>query len=285
MKRLVLAAGCAALSLLAAACGSTAAGASQSTTVSPGSSTATGQGRGAGGGVRGEVVRIGTGSLILNTTTGDATVTYTAGTTVLRTSTAALADIQPGLCITAAGRKDAAGTLTVSAVTLTDAVNGACTLGGRGPGGPGASGAPAPDPSRTPRPSGAPTNANFSALRGLVKAVAGTSVTVTPVSPPPGAGGRTSASSSSSSQADQTITIPTTVTVSRTAAATIADIIVGDCVAAVGQKDASGVIAARALSIQPAGPTGCFTGGRGSGFGGAFGGFGGGGGGNGAGNE
>jgi hypothetical protein len=55
-------------------------------------------------------------------------------------------------------------------------------------------------------------------------------------------------------------------------------------VAAIGQKDSSGVVAARSLSIVPAGPTGCFTGGRAGGFGGGFPGGGGGGGGAAAGN-
>ena len=75
---------------------------------------------------------------------------------------------------------------------------------------------------------------------------------------------------------------PTTVTVSRIASASAADLSVGECVMATGQKDASGKVTARALSIQPPGPSGCFTGRRGfggGGFGGGGGGFGGGGGG------
>jgi len=40
---------------------------------------------------------------------------------------------------------------------------------------------------------------------------------------------------------------------------------VGQCIRATGQKDSSGTIKARTLSIQPAGPTGCFSGGPGGG--------------------
>ena len=71
--------------------------------------------------------------------------------------------------------------------------------------------------------------------------------------------------------AAQTISLPTTVTVSESNVASASDLAVGDCIQATGPKDSSGKVAATALSIVPAGPSGCFTGGRG-GFGGGFGG-------------
>jgi hypothetical protein len=75
------------------------------------------------------------------------------------------------------------------------------------------------------------------------------------------------------------------VAVTRTVPAAVADLAIGECVLATGTKDTSGTVSARSLSIVPAGPSGCFTGGgfrRGGGGGGGGGGFGGGGGGTGA---
>jgi hypothetical protein len=82
--------------------------------------------------------------------------------------------------------------------------------------------------------------------------------------------------------AAQTVTVPTTVTVAESSAASASNLSVGDCIQATGPKDAAGKVTATSLSIVPAGPSGCFTGGRGFGGGGGFGrGAGGGGGGGG----
>jgi hypothetical protein len=68
------------------------------------------------------------------------------------------------------------------------------------------------------------------------------------------------------------------VKVTTSATVPTSDLALGQCVLAVGAKDSSGIVSATALSIVPAGPSGCFTGG-GRGLGGGFGGggFGGGG--------
>jgi hypothetical protein len=133
-------------------------------------------------------------------------------------------------------------------------VNGSCTAGfGNRP--PGANGNPNPNatpravPRRTPPP-GQPLPAFAT---GKVTAVDGTSVTLQPAT-----------------GAAQTITVPTTVTVAESNVASASALAVGDCIQATGPKDSSGTVDATALSIVPAGPSGCFTGGRG------FGGFGGG---------
>jgi hypothetical protein len=68
------------------------------------------------------------------------------------------------------------------------------------------------------------------------------------------------------------VTVPTTVRVTTSAAGSTGDLTLGQCVLAVGSKDSAGVVSATALSIVPAGPSGCFTGGNGRGFGGGFGG-------------
>jgi len=262
MKRLVITAGGTAVVLALAACGSTSASSNNSSS----STTAnrSGGNNGAGGfarrGAAGELAQINGTSLILSATDGtDVTVDYTNTTTITQTKTGVLADVVPGSCVIATGTKDASGTVVASTVRLSQPVNGACNAGlGNRP--PGASGAPNPNatpralPRRTPAP-GQPLPA-FAA--GRVTAVNGTSVTLQPVT-----------------GAAQTISLPTTVTVSESNVASASDLAVGDCIQATGPKDSSGKVAATALSIVPAGPSGCFTGGRG-GFGGR--GFGGGGG-------
>ena len=254
--------------LALAACGS---GTSASTTGAR--STPSPQAGGAGNGFRnrgtaGELVQIGSTSLVLNTQAGDVTVDYTSSTPVTRTHTGTLADVATGMCITATGQKDATGAITASMVVLNAKVNGSC----RGPLGFGGGGAPDRSPGATPRPTFTPRPGTppVAFARGEITAVSGTSVTVL-------------AASGSST----TITVPTTSRISVTDTASTSDLNVGDCVLAAGSKNSSGVVTARSLSVVPAGPSGCFSGGgfggfggfRGGGGGGGFGGGGGGGGG------
>jgi hypothetical protein len=221
-------------------------------------------------GASGELVKINGMTLVVNNQNGDITVLYTSSTTFQRTSTGTLADIATGKCLVATGQKDAAGAVTAATVRLTDKVSGACTLGGGGfgPGGGPGNGTP-PTPRPTP-PAGRP---NFSFVAGEVTAVAGTAITV-----------------KDSTGASQTVTVPTTVRVSKSSPASASDLALHQCLTANGTRDSSGKVTARAISIVPPGPSGCATfgrfggGGGGGGFGGGGGGgFGGGGGGGGGG--
>lgn len=253
----------AALALAACGSGSSAATTGAKSTPSP-------QARGQGNGLRrngaaGEVVQLGSTSLVLNTTTGDVTVDFSSSTPVSRTHTGTLADVATGMCITATGQKDATGAVTAATVILNAKVNGSC----RGPlgfGGPG--GAPDRSPGATPRPTFTPRPGTppVAFARGEITAVSGTSVTVL-----------------AATGTSTTITVPTTARISVVDSASTADLTVGDCVLATGQKNSSGVVTARSLNVVPAGPSGCFTGGGFGGFGGfrggGGGGFGGGGGG------
>jgi hypothetical protein len=64
------------------------------------------------------------------------------------------------------------------------------------------------------------------------------------------------------------MTVPTTITVNESQAATVSDLAVDDCLLARGAKNAAGVVAATALTIEPATSNGtCTVVGRG-GFGG-----------------
>jgi Domain of unknown function (DUF5666) len=208
--------------LVLAACGSAA-------TASSSSPSAPQTGGAFRGGSTGQLVQINGQTLILSGANGDITVSYTSATTISKTSTAALADITPGVCIVATGAKDTTGLVTATTVRL--AVKGAsgCTAGGFGA-------APAAGASPRPNPGG---QANLSNVSGEVTAVSGTSVTVLTLT-----------------SASQTITVPTTAAVTQSSSTSAAALQVGECVRASGSPDASGTVQATALTITPAGPSG-----------------------------
>jgi hypothetical protein len=244
-------------SLGIAACGSASASGASTPSTSPSSGGRTGLARNA---TFGQLVRINGSTLILSSSTGDSTVTYATTTTITQTSTGSLANVTPGLCITAAGTKDATGTLVATTVLLSAPVSGSCTTGFRG----GAGGTFSPPAGATPRPSFSPP-AGAGSARGLVKSVTGTSVTLT--------------ETTGTTTTTVTINVPTTVKVTTSSVVQPSALQTGQCLTALGTKNSSGTVAARSLSITPAGANGCTAGfGRG-GFGGGGGGFGGGGGG------
>jgi hypothetical protein len=256
MKRLVLTAAGTAAVLALAACGGTSA--ATGSTSSSSTTTRAGGGNGPGGlarrGTAGTLAQINGTSLILTDTTGtDVTVDYTNTTTITQTKTGVLADIVPGSCLVVTGQKDATGTLVASGVRLSPPVSGACPagFGNRGPGG--ANGT-RPSPVGTPRATPAPGQPVPSLVAGKVTTVNGTAVTLQPTT-----------------GAAQTVTVPTTVPVAESSAASASDLTQGDCIQATGPKDSTGKVTATSLSIVPAGPSGCFTGGRGFGGAGGFG--------------
>lgn len=251
MNRVVLTLLAGSGALAVAACGSAAAG----TTTPKASPSPSGRGARANG-AAGQLVQINGQTLILSNANGDTTVSYTGSTPITQTGTGSFADIATGVCMLATGQKDSSGHVTAAQVTVRNATNGSCAGNAifGGPGGPGGTGNGAtrtPNPNRTPPPQAA----NLGRANGLVTAVDGTSMTVQDQN-----GGST------------TVTVPTTVRVSRVNTVDSSALQTGDCVAATGQKSSSGVVQARSLTIVPAGPSGCFTGGAGGfgGFGGRF---------------
>lgn len=247
--------------LAIAACGGAAAG---TTAPKTGASPTPRGGAARFNGAFGQLVQIKGQTLIVSNSNGDTTVTYTGSTAITQTSTPTFADISNGECLTATGTKDSSGEVTASNVTVRNATNGSCGARGLfGPGGgPGGNGGATrtPNPNRTPPPQAA----NFGRANGLVTAVNGTSVTV-----------------QDQSGTSTTITVPTTVQVSRIDTVDSSALQTGQCLTAIGNKASNGTVQARALTIIPAGPNGCAAGG---GFfgrgGGGFPGGGGGGGGN-----
>jgi hypothetical protein len=239
-----------------AGCGSAAASSSPASAATPGAGA-----RAGAGGAAGQLVQVNGSTLTLSTTSGDVSVVYTTSTTITSTSTGSTGDIVAGTCVVIVGQKDSTGLVTATSVRLSQAVNGSCAAAGAGRGGfPGGT-PPSFSPRASARPSGAPTlNPNTAFVSGLVTVVSGEVVTV-------------QASTGSTSS----VTVPTTLSVTESSSGTAADLTVDSCVRAVGPKDSSGAVQARALTIQPTGATGACTFGGAGGFGGRFGGGGGGG--------
>ncbi|MGD1054266.1 MAG: hypothetical protein ABR950_10640 [Candidatus Dormibacteria bacterium] len=205
----------------------------------------------------GSVVSLSGTTLVLSTSSGQVTVHFSSSTPISVTSTGSVSDITVGSCITATG-SDATGTLTADRVTVSPEVDGSCPASSFSGGNPGGFGGGRPNFTFAPRPSGGFVS-DFASVRGVVTAVSDGAVTVLP-----------------SGGSSQGITVPSTATVSTTTTGATSDLVSGSCVAAVGPRSSSGVVTASSLLIEPAGPSGCFTGGSGfGGFGG--GGFGGGG--------
>src|SRR5579859_8039209 len=134
--------------IVATACGS-AASAGNSTAASPRPGARANAFR---NGASGQLVQINGQTLIITGPNGDTTVTYSASTPIIKTSTATLADITAGTCIVATGSKDASGAVTATSVRLAPKTAAGCAAG-FGPG-PGAGGTPRPSPSPRPTPSG-----------------------------------------------------------------------------------------------------------------------------------
>ena len=227
--------------LAVAACGSGASAAMSSTSPSPGRGGAQ-----ARNGAAGQLVQINGQTLILTGATGDITVTFTTSTTFSRTSTAVLADIVPGACIVATGQKDSAGMLTAMTVRLSPKAASGCGAGQFGPN-PAPGGTPrpvAPGASPRPTPSDQPGQPAMAFVAGEVQSATGISITVL-----------------TTSAGAQTITVPTTATVTKTSSASSADLRTGECLRANGQPDAAGAVQAMSITIAPAGPSGtCATG-------------------------
>ena len=248
MKRMVVLA-VAAVGMMASACGSAATANTSASSPSPGRGGAAQFRNGAAG----QLVQVNGQTLILTGPTGDLTVTFSGTTTFTRTSNAVLADIVPGVCIVATGQKDSTGQLTATTVRLSPKPSAGCGAAGRfGPN-------PTPPPGASPRPtpSGQPPMAFVS---GEVTGATGISITVL-----------------TTTSGSQTITVPTTASITTTVVASSTDLQTGECLRATGARDSAGTVQATSITITPAGPSGaCVTGfGGGGGLGGRGGGRGG----------
>jgi hypothetical protein len=191
---------------------------------------------------------------VQNPQNGQVTVNFTASTTFTDTVPATLADVTVGSCVTVAAATGGtqAKALTARTVTVSaPASGGTCAAGGFGGGGGGGA---QPGTTRTPNPSrprptgtnGAP--ANFGAAFGSVTAASPTGFTVQGVA------------RGTNPAVTTVVTVNSTTTYTKTAAATSSALAVGDCVTAVGTADDTGAVAARTINISKPGPTGCTAG-------------------------
>ena len=203
---------------------------------------------------------------VQNQQSGQVTVKYNSSTKFTNTTTATLADVKVGTCVTVAAASGGAQAtaLTARTVGITTATSSGCTAtgfgGGQGGFG-GGNGTRTPNPSRQPRPSGAntPGGGNFGRAFGSVTAVSPTGFTVKGV-----ARGSTPAVTT-------VVTVNASTTYTKSGSATSSALAVGDCVAAIGASDDTGAVTARTIGISKPGPSGCSGGfgGRGrGGFGG-----------------
>lgn len=218
-----------------AACGGTASKTpSGSSTASPGAAR--------GNGVAGSIAQLGAGKIVVQEQSGNATVDYDSSTMILQSGTGTLADAAAGTCVNATGQKDASGAVTATTLQVMLNMNGQCNiLQGGNQGGP----SPRPFPSGSP---GQGRNPNAAFARGKVTAVSGTTLTV-----------------QQAAGDNVTVIVPSTARITKLTTASSNRLTVGLCVQAVGQRDASGALKARMVTIVPPGPNGCPTGG---GFGG-----------------
>lgn len=144
---------------------------------------ATGAPKPVAGSVSGPVVSVKGKTFTLTTSlspTGRSKVSVGSKTTITEQLAGTLADVKPGMCVTAIGQKAKNGTVTATRVTLTQPVKGQCAggFGTRPGGGSPPSGAP-PGGNQSGRPPGGfGGNANFGFAFGKVSAAKSSTITV-----------------------------------------------------------------------------------------------------------
>jgi hypothetical protein len=283
------------LTLVLAACGSSgsnaAAGSSPSGAARQGNGGAFGQGGGGFGGggfpgANGLIAAVSPGTLQVQSTDSQTTVTYGRST---RFTEVVDATVVPGDCVVVTGTPVSGNTtaLTATSVRVETKVNGSCPTatvrgpgggsgGGQGFGGQGGNGQQSGSPRA--RPSGAPSGGfggrDLAFAIGSVTAVAGGTVTVQGVLREP----RTSAGASPqpTTPTSLTVTIASGTPVTKTVATTSKAAVVGMCAAAIGKANDRGDVAATSITVskpdpsngcRSAGGFGFIGGGRGNGSG------------------
>lgn len=208
----------------------------------------------AGGGVSGLIADVSGELMQVQGTDMQTAVTWTADTEITAEVAGLLADVVPGVCVTATveDSSDAA-----TAVVISDPVDGACTGGfGAGPGGAsvtGPGGMPTdlptdwptdlPQGAATAMPGGGPdggaTWGRALGVRtvGLVTAVDGSTITLETADP----GGEAGTS---------TVAVDADTTYTKAVASDASALVVGQCVAARGDADTSGRVTATSLTVS-----------------------------------
>ena len=152
------------------------------------------------------------------------TVSINDTTTIQKTVTGTMADLQQGDFLTVSGTPDASGNIAATAVSVRAAGQGF----------------PARSPGATPIPRGTSGNATFPnggagrGTSGTIASISGNTLTLTTI------------------QGSQvTVNISDTTTIQKTVAGTISDLQAGESLIVMGAPDANGNIIARSISIRP----------------------------------
>jgi hypothetical protein len=236
-------------------------------------------------GASGEIAEITGKTLQVQSTSSQTAVTYTDSTKITNTVAATKADLSVGDCVavrdtaqdavaSASGGTDSpTGQPTPSAivdpnaaaeaasVTISDAVDGACTGGFGGFGGQRPAGTNGRPPQGFPQngqaPQGAPDGSNRPAgtrgfgggANGKVTKIDGDTVTVETTRPAaPSADG--SQSTASPTTTTRTVTLVASTTYTKTVSATASALKVGSCVTAFGTANDTGAISASSIAIS-----------------------------------
>lgn len=224
-------------------------------------------------GTNGLIAAITGSTLQVQGSSGQTAVTWTDATAFTRQVAVPASEVTVGACVVGFGQSaEGSDAVTVSALTLSDPVDGACQGGfggGRGDGampGPGATppagraGATPPPGMRSPgagatppaMPSGAPTGAPGgmpgTPVAGTVAAVDGSTLSVT----------RTAQDGTTSTV---TVTLAADATVTATRAAQASDAAVGQCASAQGTTDSTGAVTATSIRLSEATDGACTLGG------------------------
>lgn len=206
-------------------------------------------------GASGKIASVSDSSFLVQNTTAQTRVTYTASTEVTQTRTISLQEVKAGDCVVATGSEASGDKLTAQLVSVSQAVGGECQQDapGSGPGGGGPGGGrPSDLPSAPPdgnswpsAPPGAGAGAgSFKSASGRVTGAAADGLVLS--------GELTSVTSTgpTSSAGSITVNLATNGRVTRQVSANQSTIAVGQCARAVGSADDKGVVAATSINVS-----------------------------------
>jgi hypothetical protein len=209
--------------ILLASCGAAASPSpTPNTTAPPTSSSTPNQYRGRGPGASGTLTKINGNILILTTAQGTVTVNIGSNTTIQKTTTGALSDLQEGESLLVTGNPDASGNISATSIQVQPQ--------GWSP--------PSPSPGGNRGPSNQNINRNPRQRQGVIGTISkieGNILTLT------------------TSQGTATVSVGSDTTIQETVTGTTSDLEEGQFLLVIGSRDADGNVTATSIRIQPPG--------------------------------
>jgi hypothetical protein len=251
-RAVFLAAASVAAALVLSACGGSS-GANPPPSSAASSSSSAGAGQGAPSGApaaAGKVAAIsGTTMQVQNEQTGQVAVSWSASTKFRHQVAVTIADVKAGDCVAAvapSGTDSSVTSFTATTLTISPPVNGSCTGGAAGPGGPGGGRFTGAPPSGFPSgklPSGLPSGVQgrpvAAVAAGKVTSVSGSTLVVA----------ARQFGSNSTSTTNKTVTVDEKTKITTEVTTTSKSLKVGKCVTAQGKADSAGTVAATSVRI------------------------------------